>query len=178
MSVDLATFVPLVKAAVDAPGSDSFADSVTSDWVLTLRNAFWDARLDGFLGGWQENADNNSPGIITPVTGSTDIPRDLIQLVIFYAAMGAIVNQIRQLRTQFKAQAGVVSFEYQQSANALRDVLKTLTDRRAQLFEFLSAQGVIGVGISDALYSREISMLNGETWWEGSGSYDKSPYYG
>ncbi len=166
MSVDLSGFTAQVQVAVSPPGSNLFADANDNDWLEALIGGFWDARLDGFMIEWTENADGMSPGIITPVSpGTKDLPRQLVQLVIFYTALNAIRGLMTNVKTQFKAQAGSVSVEQQQSANILRDVFEDLTARRAELYRVLSEQGFVRIGYLDGFRERNTSIRFGETWW-------------
>ncbi len=170
MAVNLADYVASVRAEVNPPGTDVFPDASDSDWEDRLIGAFWNSRLDGFLAGYTENADHVSPGVITPVTtGAVDLPRELIQLIIFYAGLQAVRSQLLILKTLFKAQAGSVSVEQQQSSNVLRDVLKDLIDRRQQLWKQLSDQGFIRIGYLSALVERDRSLMLstqwGPDWW-------------
>lgn len=196
MSVDLSAYVAQIKAEVNPPGSDLFGGATDSEWTNSLIGAFWNARLDGFIVGWTENADGASPGIVTPrvpcgcggwdptqpngVIGDYDpaiqppgptscghdLPRMFIQLVIFYAAITAVRGMMTNVKTQFKAQAGSVAVEQQQSATILRDVYQDLVTRRLQLYRVLSEQGYVRIGYIDGTAQREQNLeFGGGSWW-------------
>lgn len=166
MSVDVTNFVQDLQTEVNAPGTNSFPNATTTDWIYNLLGGFWEAKLDGFMANW--TMDDN--GLITPIaTGGTDITRDFIQLIILYASFRIIRNQLINLRTQFRASAGPVTFEYQQSANLLTQVLKDLTTRRDILLTRLSDLGLLPTYYIDAVIARDDQLRQSNIWWVGTG---------
>lgn len=130
--VDLSDFVESLRREVTPPGSDLFTD--VDDTVMTgyLADAFWEARLDGFLGVWVANED----GLVTPMeTGGDDLPRELIGLVILYAGVKILRNRLMNLNTAFSAKAGPVEYEVQNSANLLTEMLKQLKEAKDRILE-------------------------------------------
>jgi hypothetical protein len=169
MSVDLVDYVDSLKRECSPPGTDAFPDATESDWSGQLSDGFWEARLDGLLSTY--TCDEN--GIVTQVTPSSppvDLGRDMVQLVVLYASFRVLRNALRGLRTQFKAQAGPVSFEYQQSANMLVALIKDITDRRNIILARLSDLGSSPAFVIDAIIARDASLTFGESTWVGYGS--------
>lgn len=165
MSVDLAELVPSLKRAVSAPGAEdtTFPDATDDSFLGYLQDAFWECRLDGMLVGFVE-----ADGLIDPSTvGAADLTRDLQQLVILYAGIDIVVNQIRALQTTFRAVAGPVQFEIQRSAQVLKAILDELKYRRDIVLLRLSDIGTVPSYVIDAVISRDISIGYGGTVWVG-----------
>ena len=162
MAVDLADLVPALKLEVNPPGADLFPDATDAEWEGRLANAFWNARLDGMLVGYIE-----SDGLVSPTSGTTDMPRELQQLVVFLAAYDAIMLALRNLRTSFRAQAGPVEYEVQQSAQVLREIATDLRERRNALLGRLVSLGLATDYVIDAVAARQDAMLAGVTHWVG-----------
>lgn len=160
MAVDLGDLIENVQAAVNPPGTNLFPDAVDDDWILRLQNGFWQAVLDGLITGFTE-----SDSLVTPVSGSTDISRDLQQVVVLYAAMDTVLNEIRNLGVSTRAKAGPVEFESQRSATTLRDILKELQIRRNLLLQRLGDLGVTDTYYIDAVIARDEAYLDGITSW-------------
>lgn len=162
MAVDLGDLVDNLKASVNPPGQDLYPDATDDDWLTRLQNAFWSARMDGMLAAYTE-----SDGSITPLSGTTDITRDLLQIVVLYASIDVAYNTLQNMRTQFRASAGNVSFEYQQSANAITQILKELSERRKIILTRLSDLGTVPAYAIDAVIARDMAMRYVDTWWIG-----------
>lgn len=158
MSVDIGNLIDAVRAEVNPPGEDLFPNATDDDYLLRLINAFWNATLDGIISGYEVDDD----GIVTPSSGTTDMSRELQQVIVFYAGIDAVRNHLRSLNTVFRAQAGPVEFEQQKSANTLRDILRELRDRRAILLGRLSDLGVTSSYYVDGVLTRDESMLYGD----------------
>ena len=160
MAVDLGDLVPYLEAEVSPPGNDLFDTTGDDEWVTRLANGFWNARLDGLLAGYVE-----TDGLVVPVSGTTDMSRELQQVIVFYAAYDTILLALRTLNTMFRAQAGPVEFETQQSAQVLRDIAAALKDKRNLLLSRLSDIGATTDYVIDAIIARQDSMLNGAMHW-------------
>lgn len=174
MSVDLGDLVESLKREVAAPGEEetAFPNATEDIWLGNLQDAFWDARLDGMLAGFTE-----SDGLVTPVSGTTEITRDLQQLVVLYAGIRIVRNSLRTLNTTFRAKAGPVEFETQNSASVLKGLLDLLMERRHAVLLRLSDLGQVPSYYIDAVYGRELSIHYGDTHWVGAGD-DYSRYLG
>lgn len=168
MAVDLEDLIPFLKAEVASPGSEetAFADAITATWLVHLQNAFWQARLDGMLKGFVE-----ASGQIEPeTTGADDLSRDLQQLVVLYAGIAIVRNQLREINTLFRAKAGPVEYETQKSAQLLKGILDELHSRRGLVLERLSDLGVVEDVYIDALAQRQANFDAGTGTWAGSGA--------
>lgn len=158
MSVDVSNLVDALKAEISAPGEDSFPDATDDDYIFRLINGFWNAVLDGLITGY--SVDDN--GIITPNSGTTDMSREIQQIIVFYAAMDSVINAIRSLNTITRSVAGPVEFEVQKSANTLRDILKALLSRRDILLTRLSDLGMTPSSYVDGVLARDLSQHFGD----------------
>lgn len=160
MAVEVSDLVDLLQASVNPPGSDIFPDALTSDWENNLRNAFWEAVLDGLIVGYTEE-----DGSITPITGTTELPKQLQQLVILYAGVTVVRNYLMNLRTVFRSKAGPVEYEVQQSASVLKGLLDELISRRTFLLTALKEQDETNSYYFDSAIARDQSMRWGDTFW-------------
>lgn len=144
MAVDLSDFVPSLRREVTPPDSTLFANVGDDVFTGYLADAFWEARLDGFLQAWTADED----GIVTPVApNTTEIPRDQVAAIIIYAGIRVLRNRILNTNTTFRAQAGPVEYEVQNSATMLVEMLKQLKAIKDRLLEDKTE-----VGQTDTLY--------------------------
>jgi len=172
MAVDLSDLVDLLRSEVDVPGTDSFPLAVEDDWINQLSSGFWETVLDGITTGYTE-----LEGIVTPITGTTDLSRELQQLVIMYAGVRVIRNKIMNLNSVFKAKAGPVEFQVEHSATVLRGVLDELVRRRNLILRRLSDVGVTQSYYIDAVLARTESLRLGDTTWVDYGGGGSSTSY-
>ena len=165
MPVDLRDYVENLRGEVNPPGSNLFPSATPEEWLLRLRNGFWNARLQGIdaLVGFSE-----ADGVISPVSGTTDLSRDLVQLIVVWAGFNVIRNALRNLRTMVRNQAGPVSQEYQQSANVMRDVMASIKEEKDAILVRLSDLGTVNTYVIDAISARDESILAGVTSWVGA----------
>lgn len=164
MAVDLSDLVPRLRAEVNPPGTDLFPDATDNDFLLHMQSGFWEAYLDGIITDYEVNDD----GIVTPSTGSTEFPLEYQQLVIIYAGMKIVRNMLLNLPTKFRASAGSVEYERQQSANTLREILKDMQNRKNILLERLSDLGTGATYYIDGVASRNDAFAYGDVTWTGS----------
>lgn len=160
MAVLLEDLIPSLQREVSPPGEDLFPDAIDDEWLGNLQDAFWDARLDGLLEGFTE-----AEGVVSPMSGTTDMTRDLQQLVVLYAGIRIVRNHLRALNTLFRAKAGPVEFETQKSANLLKGLLDELHARRNLVLTRLSDVGSVDSYYIDALVARDESLAYGDTYW-------------
>jgi hypothetical protein len=132
MAVDLSDFVSTMRREVTPLGSTLFLDVTDAALVGFMADAFWEARMDGFFLGYSADED----GIVTNDTGTTDLPRKDIALIVVYAGIRILRNQIMNTQTMFRAKAGPVEFEQQSSAIMLREMLQQLRDTKQRLIDF------------------------------------------
>jgi hypothetical protein len=149
MATDLEELVPSLRRMVNPPGSELLPGVTDGVLVGYLSDAFWLGRLDGFFGGYTE-----SDGLVSPVSGDTELPRDWQQLIVFYAGMQIVENELRAKNTQFRVQAGPVEYEVQNSAQLLREHLVALHRRRDYLLDLLSSKYNITPGYIDMICAR------------------------
>jgi hypothetical protein len=168
-SVDLSELIGDLEGAVTVPGIASpYAASSDTEWLTRLRNAFWTAFNEGVFSGFTCNED----GIVSPSSSgsSTTFGRELQQIVILYAAINIVQNQMLQLKNQFRAKAGSVEYETQQSAQMIKAILDSLLIQRNTLLQRLSDLGWRNTYYYDSVTSRDSSLKDGTIQWTGSSS--------
>lgn len=134
MAVFLEDYVDFLKGKVSPPGVDLFPDATDAQWLVRLQNAFWQATLEGTISGFTEDF-----GQVDPVVdGDDDIGRDLIQLIIVYAAIDSVRMLLANYDTTFRSKAGPVEYETGKSANLLNTILEGLEAEKARLLEQLA----------------------------------------
>lgn len=156
MATDLSELIPSLKREVSIPGAeeDTF-DAPNSTWRGFLADAFWNARLDGILTDYEAEGH-----IVTP-----DMPRDLQQLIVIYASMTIVRNELRAMNSTFRAKAGPVEFETQKAASLLKGLLDDLTSRRTLILGRLGDAGIVPSYYIDALLERESGVTSGSLYW-------------
>jgi len=183
MAVDLNNLVDSLKSEVNPPGTDFYPNATDEQWALKLSDAFWELRLKGVLGSWEENvAARGGPAgfseqVVTPLNAlvgydglsgynvDTDMPRDLQQLVVLWAGWKTSLTQFQNLSTMTKSVAGPVSFEVQKSAQVLKNLIDAMHEDIKLIIRNLSVYGVSSAFALDAIIEREWSTVNGQTWW-------------
>lgn len=156
MAVDVSDYVPSLKREVQPPGSDLYPTVQDVDWIGYLTDAFWEVRLDGFLEDYTvfgEGADAE----FQSVAGDGDIPRQDVALVILYAGVRVLRNKILNMNTAFRAKAGPVEFEQQNSATMLVEMLQQLRLTKDRIVETLDDDSATGVMLIDAYSVRLFS---------------------
>lgn len=165
MAVDLYDLIDPLKRDVNPPGIDLFPGSTDDDWAGRLADAFWDAHIHTEL---FDSYRANDDFAVEPITvGGDDLSRELQQLVVAYAAYRVIRTLLLNIKTSFRAQAGPVEFETQQSAQLLRDLLRDRQDDMKRIVDLISSQDVTPVYYFDAVIARDTSLRDGDTWWLG-----------
>ena len=162
MAVDLSDLIENLKREVSSPGTEetSFPGATDENWLGNLQDGFWESVLDGVISGYTE-----SDGIVSPSSGTTDLSRDLQQLVVFYAGFKIVRNQLRSLSTLFRAKSGDNEYEKQQAATWLKALLDELTRKRNILLDRLSDIGSVDSTYIDAIVRRTQSVSDGDTYW-------------
>lgn len=167
MAVDLADLIEPLRREVNTPGSDSFPTAFEDTYLGYLQDSFWQIKLDGitsFVGYTEDGA-----GVVTPIDPSDeDLSRTLQQLIVLYAGIRMVRNQLLNLQTLFRSKAGPVEYETQQSAQLLKAVLDELKFQRNLVLENLSAFGGSTTYYIDSLAARESSIDSGFTYWPSS----------
>lgn len=163
MSVDLSDLVSSFRLEINPPGQDLFPDATDTELTDRLANAFWNARIDGMLPGYVE-----AEGLITPITGTTDMPRELQQVIVFMAAYNTIYLKLLNQRTGFRAKAGSVEYETQNSATVLKELADSLKQRYAILLGRLSDMGLVPTYVIDSYLARAEALDARIGVWVGS----------
>lgn len=159
MPVDLSDYVGSLQRAVTPVGVDP-ANVTPATWTSYLTDAFWEARLDGFMKDYAADED----GIIAPLsTTGPDMSRQWVSLIVSYAAMQILTNNILAMKISFRAKAGPVEFEQQSSANAMTEMLKLLRATRDRLLLELSGNNVTDVHLVDAYCVRSFRQVFGQS---------------
>jgi hypothetical protein len=157
-NVDLSELIPDLAISLTAPGQADFYDAVSDDeWISRLKTAFWMAYNDGLISGFTCNED----GVVSPLTGSATFGRDLQQIVIFYCGLHKVQNDLMQIKTRFKAKAGPVEYETEQSAGVLKALLDSLLKQRDDILERLSALNGVSTIYVDSIRQRDYAMRDG-----------------
>ena len=160
MAVDLFDLVEALKRSVNPPGTNVFPDATDDTFAGHLSDAFWEIRMLDMLSEWTE-----SDGVITPVTGTTDIPREKQSLILLWAAITIVTNEMKGVDTTFRAKAGPAEFETGKSAQVLRDVLAELQRRRAVAERALFDIGAVTDTYIDSVVMRDEAQYFGDSWW-------------
>jgi len=153
MAVELSEFVGSLRREVTPPGSTLFADVDDDTWIGYLSDAFWEARLDKLLEHWTCDED----GTVLPlVTGDADLPRESVSLVVLYAGIKVLRNRIISMNSAFKAKAGPVEYEAQNSATVLAEMLRQLKATKESIKDALESEGT-ATAVIDAFSVRLFS---------------------
>lgn len=166
MAVDLYDLVPNIEAALSIPGSASqYANATDDEWVGKLKNAFWHATLDQVITGYTSDED----GMVTPIdAGGDDLSFELQYLVVLYACMDIVKNQLMQMKTVFRAKAGPVEYETQQSAQVLKGLLDAYMKERDLILANLASTNMVSSYYIDTLRARDYAIADGITDWVAS----------
>lgn len=171
MAVDLGDLVESLQREVNPPGSDLFPNATEDDYLGNLQDAFWEARLDGMLAGYEERDAIVSSGFelvgddYVALDENDDLTRDLQQLVVLYAGVRIVRNHLRAVNTVFRSKAGPVEFETQQSATLLKAILDELKSKRNLVLQRLSDLGSAESFYIDAVLERERSVDYSNTYF-------------
>lgn len=127
MATDLSDLVEAFKREVTIPGTfeTTFPDTDDDAIAAALGDAFAEAQLDGFFGTMSLDVD---AGLVDP-----DLSVAGAALVVMYAGMRMIRQQLRGLNTRTAYKAGPVEYEVEKAATALTEELKQLQARRNQI---------------------------------------------
>lgn len=162
ISVDLEDLVPTLRREVSPPNEDLYLDLADADLVGHLSDSFWEARLFGFFDNYDE-----VEGIVSPISGTTDLSRQDQALVVIFAGIRIIRNAVINKNTVFRTKAGPVEFETQNSATVLAEVLKQLQAKVTFIHEQLGSLGAVTDYYIDGLAARDASLRRGDTSWWG-----------
>jgi len=163
-SVDLADLVPSLESSLSIPGSTSpYANASESEWVAKLVNGFWAAVLDQVIIGYTSDED----GMVSQVDGDETLSGELQYLIVLYASMNIIRNQLMQLKTVFRAKSGPVEYETQQSAQVLKTLLDQYMAQRDTILDNLANSAQVSTYYIDAVRARDYAIRDGISAWAG-----------
>jgi hypothetical protein len=165
MSIDLGDLIESLQREVSPPGTDLFPNATDDNYFGYLQDSFWEIKLDGIepFEGYTE-----ADGLVSPTSGTTELTRDLQQLVVLYSGIRIIRNELRNINTLFRSVAGPVEFETQQSATVLKAIMEELQQRRNFILNRLSDIGAVDTTYIDMVTTRDLSQATqGGTWWVG-----------
>lgn len=158
MSVDLADdeYTASLKRTVTPLGSTIFDSVGADDWTGYLTDAFWDARLDGFMVGYTIADDTE----IVSESGGADLGREWVSLVVLYAGIKILTNKILNTNTKFSAKAGPVEFAQESSATMLAEMLKQLAATKNRIIAELDEIGESTTLVLDGLSVRTFEFAS------------------
>jgi hypothetical protein len=160
MSVELSTLVPVLRLEVNEPGSEDISIS-DDEGIERLSSAFWEIRFLGMLTAFTE-----ASGEISPNSGTTEMTRDLQQIIVLVAGIKIVEMKLLNILTTFKASAGPTEFETQRSAQVLRAVLDNLNNKLKIAINRLSdIGGATASFYIDALSAQHDSLVLGDIFW-------------
>ena len=163
-SLDMADLIPALESSLTIPGGTSpYANASEEEWLGKLRNAFWHATLDEVIVGYTADED----GVVTQIDGTETLPGELQYLIVLYACMDIIRNQLMQLKTVFRAKAGPVEYETQQSAQVLKTLLDQYMTQRDTILDNLANSAQVSTYYIDAVRARDYAIRDGITDWVG-----------
>lgn len=162
MAVDTDELVASLKREVSPPGTNLFPNATNPEWLGYLKDGFWEAVLFKVISGYTiDGADR-----IVPTSGSTDLDRGTQQAIVLYAGWRILLSEMRNLKSQFKAQAGPVLFETQRAASVLAEILRQVKDKIRMVYDQLGAgQQATNVAVFDAIIVSTYAEATGEQWW-------------
>lgn len=127
MPIDIGELVIPLEAAINPPGA-VLVDGTPAEYASALRGGFWNAKLDGFFAEYRIDPLTDA---ITPVPPyDVDLPGELQQLVVNWAAMSILELAMATLDTKFRAKSGEDEFETGKTASLL---IQVLAGRRADM---------------------------------------------
>lgn len=162
MAVDLATLVPSLERELSPPGVDLYPNATDEIWKGHLSDAFWEARLQGLLDGFTLDGEN-----IVPQSGTTDLAREMQQLIVLFAGYRVTLTQFQNVNSGFRAKAGPVEFEQQKSAQTLKGVLDALRERMKAILDALpvTTAGGSRAYAFEGYIERTYAVAVGESWF-------------
>lgn len=145
MVADLSEYVASLRREITPVEGDAL-DVSDESLASYLVDAFWEARLDGFM----EDYSVSEAGIVDPPS----LPREKVALCVIYAGIKIISLQLVNTEAHFRATAGPVGIETRISATVLSEMLRQLRWRKERLLEALEQTDV---AVLDALTTRVLS---------------------
>jgi hypothetical protein len=157
VAIDLSedTYINSLKREVSPLGSAMFDGVDDETWLGYLTDAFWEAKLDGFMVGYVEE-----DGEIEHEAGGADLDRRYVALIVLYAGIRVLRNRILNMNTGFRAKAGAVEFEQQNSATMLAEMLKQLRATKERILDSIDEGDATAVTMIDAYSTRVFNPIS------------------
>jgi len=133
---DFNDLVGSFQREVALPGSFATTFPLMTDSVIvaTLMDAFAEAQLDGFFHTMSLDVDNESVSPDLSIAGGA--------LVVIYAGIRVLRQQILAAGSRMVAKAGPVEYQTEQSASVAKTILDQLLARRKELLTTTAATPV------------------------------------
>ena len=134
MTLQVTDFVPALKRAVAPPGEfDSlFPDAGDDDMLGYLLDGIAESQLDGFF---------TTINVAPDGTSDTDLTSPMGALAIIYASSRVLQQVMRNMNTKTAYKAGPVSYEVDQSASVMAELLREAVARKAALLKLAQTAG-------------------------------------
>lgn len=164
MAVELADLIDSLRREISPLSGDNPYSGVTDSTLEgMLADAFWEGRLNGMFSDYTLDLDT---GIISPLaSGGDDMDRATQQAIVLWAGYRTVLNDLRNVRSMFRAKAGPVEYEVQQSASVLAEVLKAIKERIDRLIVALGVSNGTTAQVFDSVIASTFSTAYGDTWW-------------
>lgn len=157
MAVLLEDLVDSLKREISPPGTDLFPDATEADYVGYLSDSLYELMLAGVVTGYRSDGE-----LITPTSGNADLSRELQQVLVLFAGIRIITNDLRNRNSLFRAKAGPVEYETQQGASTMKEILAELNRRRAWILYRLADTSSVDTEYIDMVTARTNSILTNE----------------
>lgn len=169
MAVDLFDLVDPLKRSVQPPGTILFPTATDDEFVGYLSDAFWEIRmLTGATNNLFDKYSEADGSIVTAANvdpSTPNMPREMQQLIVLFAGENIVMQELKNVNTQFRAKAGSVEFETATNGNLLRDILTELARKRTIVERYLFSIGAINDYYIDSVVARTESMIYSSSWY-------------
>lgn len=164
MAVNISTLVDSLRREISPLSGTNPYQNVTDQTLEgLLADAFWEGRLNGMFTDYTFDIDT---GEISPLDASADdMDRTEMQAIVLWAGYRTVLNDMRNIQSVFRAKAGPVEYEVQQSAQVLSEVLKAIKERINRLIDALSEIDSTTALVFDSVIASSISISDGDAWW-------------
>lgn len=162
MAVLIDNLIESLKNEVSPPGTDLYPSVSDPQWRSRLLDAFWEAKLAKAFPNYTIDGSNN----IVPISGTTDMPREQQQLIVLFAGFRVALTAFQNIKSGFRAKAGPVEFEQQQSAQVLKGLLDALRERIKDALEDVDGTSMGSLAlVLDGLAARSAAISDGDLFF-------------
>lgn len=165
-AIDLDDLVEDLVTEINIPGVNAYPTVSNEEWVNYLRNAFWNAHLDGLMQGWTENE-----GLVSQLNNpnGSAMTRDQQQIIIIYAVLNIIQKNLLSMDTSSTYKAGSVEYSTGKSAQIYRALIDDMRTRLERILDRLAENGVArDIYYIDTYAARQYAISSGLISWIGS----------